>query len=250
MKKLLALAVLAITVTGCATVGTGYRGVVTSWGKPTGETKTEGISFLFPFSGLDVIPMNVQTQADSIETAARSKDSQIVKTSVTVNFHLDPAHVIDIYDQLRDEEKDRVLDPTVHNAVTAATGKFKAQDLVANRDAVAAAIDRELRAKMAPYHIIIEQVLVTNIAFDHNFQQAVEQTMTAQQELATAKIDALKAKATAEGAASAQQAQKQTLTPLILQKAWIDKWDGHLPTVTSGAGSGNLIQIPNGGSKD
>lgn len=249
MKNIILALLVGLSLVGCATVDTGYRGVVLSWGKPTGETKTEGISFLMPFSGYDVKALNVQTQSDAIETDARSKDSQVVKTSVTINYHLDPTQVIAIFDQLRYDEKERVLDPTVHDAVTAATGKFKAQDLVANRDGVASAIDSALRKKMAPYHIIIEQVLVTNIAFDQQFQQAVEQTMTAQQELATAKIEAEKAKATAIGAAQAQQAQKQTLTPLILQKQWIDKWNGVLPTVTSG-NSNMLMQIPNGGSKD
>jgi regulator of protease activity HflC (stomatin/prohibitin superfamily) len=242
LKQFAAAAFLAVTLGGCATVGTGYRGVVLSWGSPTGEIKSEGITFLMPFSGLDIKDMNVQTQADKIQTAARSRDSQIVKTEVTVNFHLDPAHVGEIYDKLRDEVQDRVLDPTVHDAVTAATGKFKAQDLVANRDVVATAIDNKLRAKMAPYHVIIEQVLVTNIEFDSAFQSAVEQTMTAQQELATAKIEAQKAEAQAKGAAMSQQAQRQTLTPLILRKQAIDKWDGHFPTYMSGSNAPiNLI---------
>jgi regulator of protease activity HflC (stomatin/prohibitin superfamily) len=44
--------------------------------------------------------------------------------------------------------------------------------------------------------------------------------------------------------AEATEIKNRTLTGSNLQKAWIDKWDGVLPTYVAGSGTNNLIQIP------
>lgn len=245
-KRLLPLALLGLTLGGCATVDTGYRGVVLNWGKPSGEIKTEGITFVMPFSGVEIVPMNVQTVADSIETSAASKDLQSVKTKVTVNYHLDPAKVENIYDRLRTDYQARVIDPTVHESVKAATARFVANDLIAHRNEVRDAIDKGLRDQMNPYGIIVDQVLITDFAFDDTFQQAVENKVAAQQNLLTARIDAQTAQAKAQGQAQAQAAQRSTLTPALLQKAMIDKWDGHLPQVAGGSNPFVSLTVPPG----
>lgn len=257
MKKLLVAAIAAATLAGCATVDTGYRGVVTHWGKPTGEIKTEGITFFMPFSGVDIHEMNVQTVADEIKTNAASKDLQTVNTTVTVNYHLDPSKVIDIYDRLRKDYQSRVIDPTVHEAVKASTAQFVANDLIAKRNAVRDSIDKNLRDQMKPYGIVVDQVLITDFSFDQKFQDAVEAKVAAQQAQLTASIESTTklnqavidnqtkiANATADK--TANQLRQQALTPLLLQQQAIEKWNGTMPQVTSGATP--FIHV--GGGKD
>lgn len=244
-KQIVGAGLLAVALGGCATVNTGYRGVVLQWGKPTGEIKTEGITAVFPFSGIDIESMNVQTVADEIKTNAASKDLQTVNTTVTVNYHLDPAKVIDVYDRLRHDYQTRVIDPTVHEAVKASTAQFVANDLIAKRNMVRDSIDSNLRGQMKPYGIVIDQVLITDFSFDQKFQDAVEQKVAAQQAQLTAKIQSTteydKAMidnktqiANAQAEATANRLKQQTLTPMLNQKAAIDKWDGKLPQYSGG----------------
>ncbi|PMB13222.1 membrane protease subunit, stomatin/prohibitin, partial [Fischerella thermalis CCMEE 5319] len=47
----------------------------------------------------------------------------------------------------------------------------------------------------------------------------------------------------AKGQAEAQKLLRLTLTPELLQKQAIEKWDGHFPTVMGGNGSLPLINI-------
>jgi hypothetical protein len=47
----------------------------------------------------------------------------------------------------------------------------------------------------------------------------------------------------AKGQAEAQRLQRLTLTPVLLQKQAIEKWDGHFPTVMGGSGTLPLINI-------
>jgi prohibitin 1 len=224
-----------------STVGTGYRGVQLSWQKPTGLILGEGFYFFSPMFGQSIVDMNVQTVADEIKASAASRDLQSVNTTVTVNYHLDPGKVVSVYDQLRQDYEARIVNPTVQEAVKAAVGQFNAPNLIENRSRVRDSIDRDLRTRVAKYGIVVDQVLITDFSFDPTFQQAVEAKVAAQQDLLTATINAQKAKAVAIGQAQAQQAQRQTLTPILLEKQLLDKWDGKLPVyyIAGGGGTSN-----------
>lgn len=225
--------VLALLV-NFASVNTGYRGVRLTFQKPSGEILSEGLYFYSPALGQSIVQMNVQTVADEVHAAAASRDLQSVQTTVTVNYHLDPGKVVDVYDKLRTDYQARIIDPTVQEAVKAATARHVATDLVANRTQVRDSIDRDLRTRVAPYGIVVDQVLITDFSFDKAFQDAVEAKVTAQQNLLTAQINAQKALADARGAAAAQNAQRLTLTPVLLEKQLLDKWDGKLPVYMAG----------------
>lgn len=57
---------------------------------------------------------------------------------------------------------------------------------------------------------------------------------TAKKQVAQAKGDAESLLTTARAEAEANRLKQQTLTPLLIQQQWIEKWDGTLPTTTTG----------------
>lgn len=240
MKRIFAL---ALVLAGCSSVGTGYRGVKLHFSKPTGEVLSEGFYVYNPIAGTSIVAMNVQTVADQVKGAANSKDLQAVTSTVTVNYHLDPSKVVSVYDRLRDDYQERIVDPSAHEAIKAAIGHYNASNLIENRDAVRDAIERDLTRRLSPYGIGVDQVLITDFAFNDTFQNAVEEKVAAQQNLLTARIDAQKAIAQARGMAASQQAQRVTLSPLVLEKMAIDKWDGHFPQYMMGGAGVNLMRM-------
>lgn len=247
MKRIgiLALCVLA----GCTSVGTGYRGVKLHFSKPTGEVLSEGFYTYNPAAGTSIVPMNVQTVADQVKGAANSKDLQAVDSTVTINYHLDPGQVVSIYDRLRDDYQARIVEPSAHEAIKAAIGKYNASNLIENRDAVRDAVEQNLRKRLSPYGIVVDQALITDFAFNSTFQNAVEEKVAAQQDLLTARIDAQKAIAQARGMAAAQAAQRITLSPLVLEKMAIDKWDGRFPQYMPGNNGFTLMRMLGDSSK-
>lgn len=60
--------------------------------------------------------------------------------------------------------------------------------------------------------------------------------MRVRNEVAVAKADAERKIVVAQAEAKANALKTQALTDAILKARWIEKWDGHLPTVTSGNG--------------
>lgn len=247
--RTIALALAMLTATGCASVGTGYRGVKLHFSKPTGEVLGEGFYVFNPIAGTSIVAMNVQTVADEVKGAANSKDLQAVTSTVTVNYHLDPGQVESVYDRLRDDYQARIVDPSAHEAIKAAIGHYNASNLIENRDAVRDAIERDLTKRLSPYGIRVDQVLITDFAFNDTFQSAVEEKVAAQQNLLTAKIDAQKAIAQAAGAAAAQRAQRVTLSQLLIEQQAIQKWDGKLPTYVTGGSGFNLMKMLGGSNE-
>ncbi|HVF12729.1 MAG TPA: prohibitin family protein, partial [Actinomycetota bacterium] len=109
-----------------------------------------------------------------------------------------------------------------------------------------------LKNRLDNYYIIVDDVNIVNFDFSREFNVAIEAKQVAQQEvqkarqeLERAKVDAERRVTEAQAQAEAQRLQQQTLTPLFVQKIWIDKWDGKLPTYMSGdAGSNAFFTLP------
>ena len=57
----------------------------------------------------------------------------------------------------------------------------------------------------------------------------IQKAQKAQNELAVVKAEAEKKVVAAQAEAEANKLRTQALTPAILKKMWIEKWDGKLP---------------------
>jgi hypothetical protein len=88
------------------------------------------------------------------------------------------------------------------------------------------------------------------VSFSPEFAKAIEAKQIAEQEAKRAEFEALKAEKQAraeinraKGQAEAQRLQRETLTPTLLQKQAIEKWDGKFPLVMGGSGALPFINI-------
>jgi hypothetical protein len=49
--------------------------------------------------------------------------------------------------------------------------------------------------------------------------------------------------ATAKAEAESNKMKQSTLTPMLLQQMWIEKWDGALPTTQLGSGTNTMYNV-------
>src|SRR5258706_5060505 len=216
-------------------IGTGQRGVVFNrFSGIENRILGEGMHFRIPFVE-SVTKMSVQTQATSFEEkgadSAGTQDSQTVDLKVTINWHLDPTQVNRIYQSVGDNDAviKNVLNNNTQDAVKQAVSKYQALEVQKNRDVVAGNALALLQEKVARYHIIAENLSLTNINFSADFNTAVEQAQVAQQKAKQAeytvtqvKNEAQAAIAKAQGEAEAQKLKQQTLTPLLVQQQLVE----------------------------
>jgi regulator of protease activity HflC (stomatin/prohibitin superfamily) len=221
------------------TVNTADRGVVLRFGAVTGRTLLPGPHLIIPFVET-VAKVNIQTQIVKPDEQAASHDLQIVHTQVTLAYFTDPLYVGYIYTQLADDAQSRIIVPAILEGIKAVTARYDAEQLVANRAAVRDGIEDFVKVRLAPHHILVDSVSITDFNFSPEYNQAIEAKVTAAQnalkaenDLRRIKIEADQQVAQATGEAEALKVQKQQITPELLQLRTIEmmnsKWDGHLP---------------------
>ncbi|MBE9052305.1 prohibitin family protein [Nostocales cyanobacterium LEGE 11386] len=243
--------ILAIMIRPFAVVNAGERGVVMQFGKVQDKVLDEGLHPIMPIV-TSVKRLNVRVQQNTFKSDAASKDLQTITTELAVNWHIDPLKVNKIFQQVGDEKLiiDGIITPAVSEVLKAATAKKTAEEVITKRTELKQEIDSNLKNRLASYGIIIDDVSLVNFAFSPEFSRAIESKQIAEQEAKQAEFIAQKATQEAQadinrakGQAEAQRLQRLTLTPDLLQKQAIEKWDGRFPTVMSGNGSLPLINI-------
>ncbi|WP_414550255.1 prohibitin family protein [Anabaena sp. CCY 0017] len=242
---------LAMTIRPFAIVNAGERGVVMQFGKVQDKVLGEGLHPIMPIV-TSVKRLNVRVQQNTFKSDAASKDLQTITTELAVNWHLDPLQVNKIFQQVGDERLiiDGIITPAVSEVLKAATAKKTAEEVITKRTELKEEIDNHLEKRLASYGIIIDDVSLVNFSFSPEFSRAIESKQIAEQEAKQAEFIAQKATQEAQadinrakGQAEAQRLQRLTLTPDLLQKQAIEKWDGRFPTVMSGNGALPLINI-------
>jgi prohibitin 2 len=231
-------------------VGAGERGVVLRFGQVEDRVLDEGLHFITPIME-SVTIMNVKTLKYEAVATAASKDLQDTKTSVALNFHLNPVTVNKLYQTLGISYPDTFISPAIQETVKATTAEFNAEELITQRPLVKQKIEDSLRARLTDRGIIMETVSITDFAFSDQFTQAIESKVTAQQlalkaenDLLRISIEANQTIAKAQGDARGIEIVQQQLkfSPEYISYLALTKWDGKLPTVTGGAIP--LISLP------
>ena len=229
-------------------VGAGERGVVLNFGAVQQKVLGEGLHLRVPvmqkIALVDVRIQKSQTDAESV-----SKDLQDTKSVIAVNYHASPEKVNKIFQNIGTQFKERIVDPAVQEVVKAITARYTAVELITQREKVRNEIKDLLRQRLITYDIIVDDFSIVNFRFSQQFEAAIEAKQTAEQlafkaqrDLERIKIEADQKIASAKAEAESLRLQKENVTPQLIQlrkieasiKA-IEKWDGHMPKITSGA---------------
>lgn len=247
------LVVLGLISSAIVMVPAGYAGVLMVFRDVRG-TLSPGINFVIPYVNT-VELVEVRTQKESSQATAASKDLQTVTTELALNFHIDPSKVARVYEKVGLEYKTRIIDPIVQESVKMVTAQYTAEELIKNRAAVKAEVEMDITKRLIAYDVIVEPegLSITNFNFSPEFNAAIEAKQVAQQEaekqkyvLQKAELEKQTAITKAQGTASAARLNAEALQAQggskVLAREWIDKWDGHVPTV-SGTGGGVIIDI-------
>lgn len=266
--KLVFTILTVLLVSGCSVVGPGERGVRVSLGTVSSEPKQPGAYVWFPFI-LGMKKIDIQLQKSEVESSAASKDMQEIKAHVAVNWSLSPKEVVTTYQNIGDESDilERIIKPAVNEVMKASAAKRTAEEVLTKRMEMKKDIDDGLKDRLAKHGITLDEVSIVNLSFSSEFSKAIERKQIAEQEAKQAEYDTKKAVQrakseveTAKGEAEAnltkttaqakgQKLLKETLTPQMIQLEYLKKWDGTLPQVMSGNGSGMILNLPNKNEK-
>lgn len=196
------------------------------------------------YTGFFTSTLEFSTRTQKVEygASAASSDLQTVETSIAVNYDLDADKASDIYRELGMDYEDKVIRPIVQEAVKSQTAKYKAEELIKNRENVKASITDYLQAKLDPYGLNVKEVAITNFDFSDSFNEAIEAKQVAEQNALRAENQLREM----EFNAKAMELQRSVIEikKLDIQQAFIDKWNGQLPTTIMGDDTNILAMLP------
>ncbi len=179
----LVLLVVAVIIASSATscVKTGHVGVVSIFGRVTGQTLSEGIHIVNPVAS--VTELSIKTQEIKERAAVPSKEGLIMGLEASILYHLDPTTVATVYQQMGPTYADILLVPTFRSAIRAITAGNTAASLYSDgREGIANQILEDVRRQVAPRGIIVENVLLRDLQLPDTLKHAIEAKQQAQQE--------------------------------------------------------------------
>jgi len=249
-------------------VQAGHRGVVLYLGAVENRVLGEGVHFVIPFAE-QVVQLEVRTLKYQAEATAASNDLQQVQTVIALNYHLNPADVNKVYQQLGPDYADRVIAPTIQESVKASVAKYNAEELITKRATVKDVIANTIRNSLSAKDIVVETIFITDFKFSDAFSNQVEDKVVAFQKYLTelnnlrgiqvvanqtvvqaqAQAKANIAKASGESQAIKIITSQLRQDPQYLQWQAINRWNGQLPFSLGGQGAVPFFQLPQSQSR-
>jgi regulator of protease activity HflC (stomatin/prohibitin superfamily) len=248
-------------------VEAGRVGVVKTLGAVQPAELGEGFHFVKPL--LDrVEQIDVRLRKAESEAGAASRDLQVVRTRVAVQYSMNGPVTPIAYQKIgnRGVVEATLVNPAILESVKAVTAQYTAEELVTKRaevknriqEAIELFINTTLEQKGAVGALSLANVAITDFDFSPEFNRAIEEKVRAEQEALQAKNEKLKRVTQAEAAAAertlaadaeayqievASKARADAIrreaealrgNPALIQLRIAEKWNGVLPQVNGG----------------
>ena len=153
LRIIAAIVVLLLLWWSTTSIPTGNVGVLTLFGRVTGETLSEGIHLINPLKSVQ--KLTVQTQSLMESANVPSKEVLILALDTSLLFHLDKSKAAFVYQTVGEPYVEKVVEPTLRAAIRASTSAHSANALYTNaRELVQQQIQDELTAQLAPRGVL------------------------------------------------------------------------------------------------
>ena len=192
-----------------------------------------------------------------------SKDGSEFHVSPLLNYSVQREKVPYIFTKYRVELsaiEAGFLKTAVYDAFRVVANSYTADELISNRELFENKVRKNLETHLLPEGFILAQ-FTSNLVYPETFKKAIEaknnavqSALRAENEVKTAEAQAKIKVATAAGnaqamltsakaEAEANRLKQQTITPMLLQLEWVNKWNGKLPETMLGQGSNTFYGL-------
>ena len=259
---IIVLAVIVFQPIGCTTVDSGDIGIkFHKWSASSEdyggvEGTCKGWVFYNTYT-TKIFTYPTYTQRKNYDPFnVNAKDASIFSMDPTIAYRINPAKAPDIFVKYRvgiEDLENGYIRTCIYEAYRTCANKYTSDSLMANRANFESDVRARLESSLMSEGFIVEEFTsqitppasLTQIINEKNaaIQSALKSENLVKEAEAKAKIEvaeaegkakAMKVKADAE--AYYNKTIAESLSPMIVQEDWIEKWNGILPTVSGGQG--------------
>ncbi len=218
-----ALLVILLLFAAVAKVPAGHVGVLTLFGRVTGETLPEGMHLVNPFKENNVL--SIRTQQVKESASVPSSEGLVIALDTSLLYHLNPDRAADVYQKIGPAYEATIVEPSLRAAIREATASHSANALyTGEREKVAREIHEQLSTELNKRGITVEQVLLRDIQLPAALKASIETKQQAEQEslamsfrLQKEKQEAERKRIEAAGVRDFQQIVSQGISPALLE---------------------------------
>lgn len=244
---------LIVIIFSIKTINPGQAAVATRFGELNG-VRNDG-TYLALFEGYTVYDLKTKRVDDKHEGG--SKNGQFIYVNTAFSYNLKSDKLTELYSQVGSQEdlENKFINPVIRDVIYQSTAQYTADEILPRRAEFRDVVIKTLKERLNQEYFNYVDLQITDIDFTPEYNASLEQKQIAEQnairdrqvaqqnnekakiELETVKIDAQKKVEAARGESEAQSLLRQTLTAELIQKMWIEKWNGTLPTTMTGDSS-------------
>ena len=254
---------LILLILGCSItfVPTGYIGIRTAYGQISGSPVSTGIHFHVPFVE-NIHKMNCKQQEMVFDKdkiwSETSERTEVYAENIVVDYQINAEYGAWIWSNIEEWDTNLVKRTSVESGLKAAFKQYNDTDVTDRSKIEKTAkeyIQKSLNTKYNNQVVTVISVTISNINFSDTYNDAIEKKAQAklsaeeqayenQKTIDQAKAEAEKQRIEAQGKAEAKIIEAEaeaeanekiskSITPEVLQREWIQKWNGKTPSVVS-----------------
>jgi prohibitin 1 len=226
--RVLGLAVIAflallLVFSAITRVESGHVGVLTLFGRVTGEVLPEGMHFINPFKANH--EMSIRTEEIKESASVPSSEGLMMSLDTSLIYHLTPDKAAEVYQRIGPRYVEVLIEPNLRAAIREATASHTANALyTGEREMVGKQIFEQISSALGPRGITAESILLRDIQLPQTLRSSIEAKQQAEQEalamnfrLQKEKQEAERKRIEAGGIRDFQQIVAQGISPQLLE---------------------------------
>jgi regulator of protease activity HflC (stomatin/prohibitin superfamily) len=223
LRIVVVILLLILLFSSTTSIPTGNVGILTLFGRVTGDVLGEGIHLINPLKSVQ--KLSVQTQSVKESANVPSNEGLILALDTSLLFRLDRNKAAQVYQTVGDNYAEKIVEPTLRAAIRASTSSHTANALYTNaRELVQQQIQDELTAQLSVRGVIVEAVLLRDVQLPAMLKGSIEAKQQAEQDalrmsfiLQKEKQEAERKRIEAQGIADFQKIVAQGISPQLLE---------------------------------
>jgi len=217
------LVLIILLFASVASVESGHVGVLTLFGRVTGEVLAEGIHLINPFKTNH--QMSVRTQEIKESASVPSSEGLVMNLDTSLIYHVNPEKAAEVFQKIGPDYLDVLIEPNLRAAIREATASHSANALyTGEREMVAKQIYDQLASLLGSRGFTVESILLRDIQLPTTLKASIESKQQAEQEALAMSFrlqketqEAQRKRIEAQGIRDFQQIVAQGISPQLLE---------------------------------
>lgn len=158
----------------------------------------EGVHVVVPWFETPTV-FDVRTRPRNLVSLTGSKDLQMVNLNLRVLSKPDVSRLPEIFRFLGPDYNEKVMPSVVNEVAKSVVARYNAPELLNRREEVSKEIRVMLTERLSSFHILLDDVSITDLRFGQEYTSAVEAKQVAEQDAKRAKYIVDRARQEKEG---------------------------------------------------